>query len=268
MSMEEPTMVFSSGDREIRVNFGVITGREVTAAEVDELARELSARVDTFSIVSEQRYEFSGDGRGRRPPGEDRGREPDRRRAPRPSGRDRRAVGRRLRGGAHAAAPNRLSDNARVQVREATRDDWEDVKELLAELGRPDVRDDPDEPQHRARFEQYLARDDALALVAEHDGAVVGFVDVEFRQRLNFLQPEAWVPDLVVAEAARGTGAGRALLEEVERRAIERDTWGMALESANWRESSHAFYEHVGWSDVAKAFSRTFGGVEWPPPKR
>ena len=61
MSMDEPTMVFSSGDREIRVNFGVITGREVTAAEVDELARELSARVDTFSIVSEQRYEFAGD---------------------------------------------------------------------------------------------------------------------------------------------------------------------------------------------------------------
>ena len=54
-------MVFSSGDREIRVNFGVITGREVTAAEVDELARELSSRVDAFSIVAEQRYEFAGD---------------------------------------------------------------------------------------------------------------------------------------------------------------------------------------------------------------
>ena len=34
----------------------------------------------------------------------------------------------------------------------------------------------------------------------------------------------------------------------------------MALESANWRESSHAFYEHVGWSDVAKAFSRNVRG--------
>jgi len=60
--MDEPTMVFSSGDRELRVNFGVMTGREVTAAEIDELARELSTRVDTFSIVAEQRFEFSGDG--------------------------------------------------------------------------------------------------------------------------------------------------------------------------------------------------------------
>ena len=61
MSMDEPTMVFSSGEREIRVNFGVLTGREVTAAEVEELARELNARVDAFSIVAEQRYEFAGE---------------------------------------------------------------------------------------------------------------------------------------------------------------------------------------------------------------
>ena len=54
-------MVFSSGDREIRVNFGVLTGREVTAAEIDELARELRTRVDTFSVVAEQRFEFAGD---------------------------------------------------------------------------------------------------------------------------------------------------------------------------------------------------------------
>ena len=59
--MDEPTMVFSSGEREIRVNFGVLTGREVTAAEIDELARELHTRVDTFSVVAEQRYEFAGD---------------------------------------------------------------------------------------------------------------------------------------------------------------------------------------------------------------
>lgn len=59
--MDKPTMVFSSGDREIRVNFGVISGREATAAEIEELARALHDRVDTFSIVSEQRFEFSGE---------------------------------------------------------------------------------------------------------------------------------------------------------------------------------------------------------------
>lgn len=54
-------MVFANGDREIRVNFGVLSGREVTAAEIEELARELHGRLSAFSIVSEQRYEFAGD---------------------------------------------------------------------------------------------------------------------------------------------------------------------------------------------------------------
>ena len=143
-----------------------------------------------------------------------------------------------------------------MHVREATPDDWEHVKELLAELGRPDVRDDPDEPKHRERFEQYLTRDDALALVAEHDGAVVGFVDVEFRQRLNFLQPEAWVPDLIVAEAARGTGAGRALLAEVERRAIERGCFHLTLESGHQRAEAHALYRSFRMRDAGRQFSK------------
>lgn len=54
-------MVFASGDREIRVNFGVISGREATAAEIEDLARELHGRVSAFSIVAEHRYEFAGD---------------------------------------------------------------------------------------------------------------------------------------------------------------------------------------------------------------
>jgi GNAT superfamily N-acetyltransferase len=155
-----------------------------------------------------------------------------------------------------------------VLVRDARPDDWPRVKDLLAELGRPDVREDPDEPRHREAFERYLARDDALALVAEDDGEIVGFVDVEFRQRLNFLTPQAWVPDLVVTERARGTGAGRRLLDEVERRAEERGCWGMSLESANWRDSSHAFYEHVGWADTGKSFTRSLSDLQWPPAPR
>ena len=153
-----------------------------------------------------------------------------------------------------------------MQVRDARDGDWPAVSALLAELGRPDVRGAGDEADHEARFRDYLARDDTVALVAEADGEVIGFVDLEFRQRLNFATPQAWIPDLVVAERARGTGAGRALLDEAERRSRERGCWGMSLESANWRESSHAFYEHVGWADTGKAFTRPLQeGLVWPP---
>ena len=156
-----------------------------------------------------------------------------------------------------------------MEVREARPEDWPQVSALLAELGRPDVRGADDEAEHERAFVRYLGRDDAVALVAEDDGRLIGFVDVEFRQRLNFATLQAWVPDLVVAEDARGTGAGRALLAEAERLARERGCWGMSLESANWRDSSHAFYEHVGWADTGKAFTRPLQeGLVWPPAPR
>jgi GNAT superfamily N-acetyltransferase len=156
-----------------------------------------------------------------------------------------------------------------MRVRDAVPDDWPAVVALLAELGRPDVRGAEDEPERERDFVRYLGRDDTVALVAEDGGRVVGFVDLEFRQRLNFATPEAWIPDLVVTEHARGTGAGRALLEEAERRARARGCWSMTLESANWREASHVFYEHVGWTASGKAFTRLLDeGVVWPPVPR
>lgn len=139
---------------------------------------------------------------------------------------------------------------------------------MLAELGRPDVRQNDDEARHAEAFARYLERPDAVALVADDGGALVGLVDVEFRQRLNFLSPQAWVPDLVVAESARGRGVGRALLEAAEERARERGCWGMSLESAAWRTDSHAFYQRVGWKPTGRSFTRPLADVQWPPAPR
>jgi hypothetical protein len=46
---------------EVRVNFGVFAGRDVTAAEIDDLAHGLRDEVASFSIVAEDRHEFGGD---------------------------------------------------------------------------------------------------------------------------------------------------------------------------------------------------------------
>jgi hypothetical protein len=43
---------------EIRVNFGILAGREATPAEIDDLARQLLAIVEDVAIVSEQHYEI------------------------------------------------------------------------------------------------------------------------------------------------------------------------------------------------------------------
>ncbi len=48
--------------------------------------------------------------------------------------------------------------------------------------------------------------------MAEEDGQVVGVLSMEFRERLNRPNREAWIPDLIVTERSRGRGLGRALL--------------------------------------------------------
>jgi hypothetical protein len=44
---------------EVRVNFGLLAGREATPAEIDELARRLLSVVPSVSIVAERRHEVS-----------------------------------------------------------------------------------------------------------------------------------------------------------------------------------------------------------------
>lgn len=43
---------------EVRVNFGIFAGRDVTNAEIDELARLLLPEVPEVSIVAEERHEI------------------------------------------------------------------------------------------------------------------------------------------------------------------------------------------------------------------
>ena len=59
--MRDSTMVFQDevqGRPEVVVNFGVFAGREVTQAEIDRLAQQLLADLESFEIVSEQRHQI------------------------------------------------------------------------------------------------------------------------------------------------------------------------------------------------------------------
>lgn len=143
-------------------------------------------------------------------------------------------------------------------IREAREADWPAIAALLAQLGRPDVRST--DQDHRELFRSYLRRKDTVALVAEQGENIVGFINVEYRQRLNYNPPQAWIPDLIVSQDQRGRGVGSALLREAEKRAQEKGCWGIALESANWRTDAHRFYESLGWEQVAKAFTKSFTG--------
>ena len=137
-------------------------------------------------------------------------------------------------------------------VRLAGPDDYEAVTALLEELGRPVVSD---HEACRAVYEQDLADPHTAHLLAEDDeGKPVGFCSLHFRPRLNHTTREAWVPDLLVTEAARSKKVGHALLFEAERQARERGCHWLALESAHWRKDAHRFYLNYGLGDVGLSF--------------
>jgi hypothetical protein len=63
---QEPLLVFAPEAPalpalELCVNFGLFASREVTRAEIDDLARELLTKVVCVTIVSERRYEIGAD---------------------------------------------------------------------------------------------------------------------------------------------------------------------------------------------------------------
>ncbi|MFN2609499.1 MAG: GNAT family N-acetyltransferase [Actinomycetota bacterium] len=155
-----------------------------------------------------------------------------------------------------------------IETRPAGPDDFQSVASLLAELGRPDVLGPEDGEWARHSWKRYLSREDTLCFVAYDEDKVIGFIDVEFRQRLNMRSMQAWVPDLIVSEDARSKGAGRLLLEEAVAAAKERGCFGITLESAVWRERAHAFYEREGWQTSAKSLNLSLSETPWPPPAR
>ncbi len=145
-----------------------------------------------------------------------------------------------------------------IQIREAAPEDWPAVAALLAQLGRPDARGTAEEQRHRDLFISYLAQPESVALVAEDEDGVVGFVNVDYRARLNYDRPQGWIPELIVSEQKRGSAIGTALLARAEEIARSHGCWGLALESANWRTDAHRFYKNRGWEQDALAFNKNF----------
>jgi GNAT superfamily N-acetyltransferase len=141
-----------------------------------------------------------------------------------------------------------------MKLRAARQEDFEAVTRLLEELGRP-VVGAAEAPDARAIYDEQIVDPNAHHMVAEaDDGELVAFCSLHFRMRLNWPSPEAWVPDLIVTEAARRRGIGRAILDEVQRRARDRGCHSITLESGYRRAEAHHMYRQFGMRDSGKQF--------------
>lgn len=86
----------------------------------------------------------------------------------------------------------------------------------------------------------------AEVLIADHDGAAVGFA-LFFHNFSTFEgRPGIYLEDLFVRPEARGLGAGRALLAHLAHLAIERDCARLEWSVLDWNAPAIAFYRAIG----------------------
>lgn len=128
-------------------------------------------------------------------------------------------------------------------------DDFDAVTRLLAELGRPAPAEER-LPAVRRTYSQHVARADTGTRLATLDGVPVGAVSLELRQPFFTAAPQAWIPDLIVTESARGRGIGAALLDAAFAESQRRGAYAVALESGKARLAAHRLYGAAGMSDV------------------
>lgn len=134
-----------------------------------------------------------------------------------------------------------------MRIREATRDDVPLILAFIRELAEFErLADEVVATEEILRDTLFGASPRAEVLIAELDGAPAGFA-LFFHNYSTFVgRPGLYLEDLFVREAARGRGAGRALLARLAAIAIERGCGRLDWVVLDWNESAIRFYRRLG----------------------
>jgi GNAT superfamily N-acetyltransferase len=149
------------------------------------------------------------------------------------------------------------SKAAPVVIRPITDPDGPRVTGLLAEFG-PNRTPAPERMEAVLRTFAAHAADvragRAYSTVAELGGKAVGFCSMEWQRPFWTEELHAWLPDLIVSEAHRGQGVGRALLSDALSEARTQEAAQVSLESGAGRSAAHALYRSMGFVETGRSF--------------
>ena len=145
-----------------------------------------------------------------------------------------------------------------AKVREALPAEVERVLGMYEWLFAPPGSLPPRWDADRARAAIAAAIDDpeAVVLVAENRGEVLGLCTGYLDMNSVRFGPRCWVEDLAVSPDHRSQGVGKALLDAAKNWARQRGATHLELDSAEARADAHRFYEREGpsWRSVCFAW--------------
>ena len=129
-----------------------------------------------------------------------------------------------------------------AEIRFANAADASTIADLLDQLGYPATAEQVG--ARLGRLEQFR---DAIALVAEIDGQVVGLVTGHVLPSIHVSGLVAWLTTLVVSDDHHNAGIGRRLAAAVEDWARGHGAARISVTSGKHRDGAHAFYERIGY---------------------
>ena len=143
-----------------------------------------------------------------------------------------------------------MTDSAAMTLRAATTADAEAIATLFTDEGYP--AGPSDIAERLARF----TPPDGAVIVAEHEGALLGFIALHALPRFEHGDSIVRILALVVDAGARERGVGRALIGEAERLGTERGAAFVELTAGHHRPDARHLYESLGYDASVAAYLR------------
>ena len=136
-----------------------------------------------------------------------------------------------------------------ITVRPGTISDAADLARLTHQLGY-----EMSAAEAATRLTRVLARPDHKVLIAEANGATVGWIHASLSEHLD-ADTSVLIEGIVVNSAHRRQGIGEMLLAQAEAWGRERGCSMVRLRSTSTRLKAHKFYEKLGYTNVKAQFA-------------
>ena len=143
-----------------------------------------------------------------------------------------------------------MTDQATIALRLADANDAEAIATLFTDEGYP--AGPSDIAVRLERFTSRLAR----VIVAQHEGALLGFIAVHAMPRFEHDDHILRILALVVDAGARERGVGRALMAEAERIGRELGAAFCEITAGHHRPEARHLYESLGYDASVAAYLR------------